>query len=60
MIAQHRRGETGIKRLVRKYVHQFRIPENLDHYSPEDFERAEKQFIKHCLREGYVMSRKGT
>ena len=31
-----RRQETGLERLVEKYRSQFRIPENLNHYSEED------------------------
>lgn len=42
----------GIKKLIRSYKRQFRIPENLEHYKPADFARAEKQFVKLCLRQG--------
>ena len=55
----HTETERGIRRLIRKYVNQFRIPENLDHYAPEDLARAEKQFVKLCLREGRLPRRRG-
>lgn len=47
----------GIRRLIRKYRRKFRIPENLNHYSEEDFAEAEKRFVKLCLREGPVPER---
>ena len=43
---------TGITKLIRKYTHRFRIPENLEHYSPTDFIKAEKHFVRHCLKHG--------
>ena len=45
-------NKPGIKRLIDKYVSEFRIPENLEHYSPEDFEKAERRFVKFCLNQG--------
>lgn len=39
----------GMKRLVRMGRERFRIPENLNHYSPEDFATAERQFVKECI-----------
>ena len=42
----------GIKRLVRKYRQAFRISENLDHYSPADYQAAEKRYVKLCLEVG--------
>jgi len=41
---------TGIELLLRKYRKMFRIPENLDFYSEEDFKQAEKKFIKYALQ----------
>jgi hypothetical protein len=46
------RAEEGIKQLVQKYKQEFRIPENTDHYSVEDFRLAEKGYVKFCLRNG--------
>jgi len=42
----------GMQRIVREYKKQFRIPENLNHYSKKDFQKAEKRFLKFCLQEG--------
>jgi hypothetical protein len=39
----------GMERLVRMGRKRFRIPENLNHYSPEDFATAERQFVKECI-----------
>ena len=52
---QHITSETGIKRLIRKYADDFSIPENLENYSAEDFEKARKKFVKHCLQTGCVL-----
>ena len=42
----------GIKLLVNECRKQFRIPENENHYSEDDYLSAEKRFVKHCLRQG--------
>jgi len=42
----------GIHRLVTVYTDAFRIPENLNHYAPHDFEKAQRQFVRFCLRHG--------
>jgi hypothetical protein len=52
-------SETGIKRLIREYADRFRISENLNNYSAEDLEKAQKKFIKYCLQEGCAWSREG-
>jgi hypothetical protein len=43
---------SGAKRLVNKFKNKFRIPENLNHYSKEDYQRAEKQYLRFCLTTG--------
>lgn len=43
---------TGMALLIKGYKQKFRIPENLDHYSDEDYQEAEKKFIKLCLHQG--------
>ncbi|GBC60744.1 hypothetical protein DENIS_1703 [Desulfonema ishimotonii] len=48
------RKDTGIRLLIAHYKNAFRIPENLNHYSPEDYVCAEKQFIKITLRKGEI------
>jgi hypothetical protein len=42
----------GIELLVERYKQRFRIPENLNHYSKEDLQEAEKKFVKHCIING--------
>jgi hypothetical protein len=48
----HRPKTEGIRKLIKKYILEFRIPENLGHYSPEDYAEAEKRFVKYRLKEG--------
>ncbi len=43
---------SGIDRLVDKYRRQFRIPENLDHYSEGDYYQAERKYLRFCLLSG--------
>lgn len=43
---------SGMDRLVEKYRRQFRIPENLDHYSEDDFQQAEREYLRYCLGRG--------
>lgn len=42
----------GIDRIVDKYRQQFRVPENLDHYSDNDYHDAERQYLRFCLTNG--------
>jgi hypothetical protein len=42
--------ESGIKKLVESYKKAFRIPENLNFYSNEDFRKAERKFVKIAIR----------
>jgi hypothetical protein len=42
----------GIELLVEQYKKRFRIPENLNHYSMEDYQEAEKKFVKFCIKIG--------
>ena len=44
--------KNGLMALIRKYRKKFRIPENLEHYSNEDYQKAEKKFLKFCLTNG--------
>lgn len=43
---------SGIDRLVEKYRRQFRIPENLNHYTEADFQQAEREYLRFCLGRG--------
>ena len=40
------RAKSGKEKLLEYHRKQFRTPENLNHYSPEDYELAEKKFLK--------------
>jgi len=40
------RAKSGKERLLEYYRKLFRTPENLNHYSPEDYELAERKFLK--------------
>ncbi len=47
-----RRGfqsKSGIELLLEKYLAIFRTPENLNHYSKEDYQVAERKFLKYAL-----------
>jgi len=43
---------SGFKLLREKYRNKFRIRENMDYYSKEDFKKAEKKYVKLCLLTG--------
>ena len=43
---------TGIKLLVEKYRKQFRIAENMNHYTEENYKIAERKFLKFALSMG--------
>lgn len=44
--------DTGIRLLVKEYKNQFKIPENLDFYKQEDYQKAEKEYVRYCLQKG--------
>ncbi len=46
--------DTGIQLLLDKYKKKFRISENLKYYSREDYQSAEKKFLKYALNKGKV------
>lgn len=48
------RGNAGIQELIRIYREAFRIPENLDYYSVEDYKNAGRNFIKYAFHKGHV------
>lgn len=39
----------GLKLIFKNYKKAFRIPENLNFYSEEDFREAERKFLKYAL-----------
>ena len=42
-------SRSGLKVMVEKYKNMFRIPENVNHYSEEDYRLAERKFLKYLL-----------
>jgi len=46
-----RKKKSGIILLLKKYRTLFRIPENQNHYSGEDYRKAERMFLKHALEQ---------
>lgn len=42
----------GIKLMIQKYRKAFRVRENLEFYSEEDFIVAERKFLKYALLQG--------
>ena len=46
------RNIVGIQLLLMKYRQNFRIPENLNHYTKEDLRIAERKYLKWALCEG--------
>lgn len=48
---KHRRKKSGTHLLLKKYRTLFRIPENQNHYSEEDYRKAERMFLKHALEQ---------
>jgi hypothetical protein len=45
-------SKSGIELLLEKYIAIFRTPENLNHYSKEDYQVAERKFLKYALGNG--------
>jgi len=46
------RQSTGLRLLINECRKNFRIPENLNHYSNTDLRDAEKKFVKYGLSDG--------
>jgi hypothetical protein len=51
-MSHKRESFSGIERLIAKYKRDFRIFENLNHYSNKDFITAEREYVRHCLKFG--------
>jgi hypothetical protein len=43
------RDNPGLESLLEKYRKVFRVPENLNFYTEEDYKRAERKFVKYSL-----------
>ena len=50
--------KNGIKLLVQKCRGQFRISENVEHYSDREYREAERKYVKLCLH-GKIKSPRG-
>jgi hypothetical protein len=45
------KSRSGIQLLLKKYRAIFRIPENQNHYSKDDYRKAERKFLKYALEQ---------
>lgn len=43
------RYNDGLQKIIKNAREAFRIRENLDYYSEEDFREAEKKYLKLCV-----------
>jgi hypothetical protein len=50
------RKNPGVILLISRYRKMFRVPENLNYYSTEDFDLAERKFIKMAVKTGRYQS----
>jgi hypothetical protein len=44
-------SRSGLEELLKRYKTLFRIPENVNHYSEEDYRLAERKFLKYLLEQ---------
>jgi len=51
------RENPGVVRILKEYRKMFRIPENLNFYSDEDYQQAERKFLKYALYSGHTARR---
>jgi hypothetical protein len=47
-----RHSRNGINQILEKYRRQFRIAENLNHYSKANYRIAERKYVKFVLEHG--------
>lgn len=43
------KSENGLQKLVEFYQNLFDTKENVDHYSPSDYQNAKRNFVKYLL-----------
>lgn len=48
------KNENGLPNLVAYYQKLFDIKENVDHYSPSDYQNAKRSFVKYLLEKRAV------
>jgi hypothetical protein len=46
----NQKGSQGLNRLVQKFRSEFRRPENTNFYTEKDYKKAERKYIKLCLK----------
>ena len=51
------KSDEGIRKLLSEGRKKFRVAENLQYYSEEDFKAAEKLFLKECILNGRCIMR---
>ena len=49
-MANRRDTKNVIKLLVQKCREQFRVHQNFGHYSDREYQKAEREYVKLCLR----------
>ena len=54
------RQPSGLKLLINECRKNFRIPENLEHYSDSDLRDAEKKYVTYCLNDGGYLKNTAT
>lgn len=50
MSSGREKGGNGLQNLVMHYQDLFETDENLNHYSPADYQDAKRKFVKYCLK----------
>ena len=55
-MAKALKHRSGIEMLSQRYRTIFRIPENINHYSKEDYPVVERKFLKYALLVGAATS----
>jgi hypothetical protein len=49
-MGKYSKENKGLQLLMTKYRSLFRIPENVNYYSAENYKKAEKKYLKHILK----------
>ena len=53
---KHSEQKSGIQLVLDRYRATFRVPENQNHYSNEDYKMAERRFLKYAIEQGVIES----
>lgn len=49
-MGKYSKENEGLKLLITKYGNMFRIPENVNYYSVENYKKAKREYLKHILK----------